>query len=56
MNNKDHEIVPYIALAEVYDINIKYLDTIKNAMTPKVAESMYGKKLTQYINTIKKAN
>ena len=56
MNNKDHEIAPYIALAEVYDINIKYLDTIKNAMTPKVAESMYGKKLTQYINTIKKAN
>jgi hypothetical protein len=56
MNNKDHEIAPYIALAEVYDINIKYLDTIKNAMTPEVAESMYGKKLIQYINTIKKAN
>lgn len=56
MNNKDHEIAPYIALAEVYDINIKYLDTIKNAMTPKVAESMYGKKLIQYINTLKKSN
>lgn len=56
MNNKDHEIAPYIALAEVYDINIKYLDTIQNAMTPKVAKSLYGKKLTEYINTIKKAN
>lgn len=56
MNNKDHEIAPYIALAEVYDINIKYLDTIKNAMTPKVAESMYGKKLTNYVNTLKKSN
>lgn len=54
MNNKDHEIAPYIALAEVYDINIKYLDTIQNAMTPKVAESFYGKKLTQYIKAIKK--
>lgn len=56
MNNKDHEIAPYIALAEVYDINIKYLDTIQNAMTPKVAQSLYGKKLTEYINTLKKAN
>lgn len=56
MNNKDHEIAPYIALAEVYDINIKYLDTIKNAMTPKVAQSLYGKKLTEYIKNLKKAN
>jgi len=56
MNNKDHEIAPYIALAEVYDINVKYLDTIKNAMTPKVAQSYYGKKLTKYVNDIKKAN
>ncbi|MFA9190276.1 DUF4369 domain-containing protein [Flavobacterium sp. FZUC8N2.13] len=56
MNNKDHEIAPYIALAEVYDINIKYLDTIQNAMTPKVAQSLYGKKLTEYINTLKKGN
>lgn len=54
MNNKDQEIAPYIALAEVYDINIKYLDTIQNAMTPKVAQSFYGKKLTEYIKTIKK--
>ncbi|MBD0724655.1 hypothetical protein B6A10_05635 [Flavobacterium sp. L1I52] len=56
MNNKDHEIAPYIALAEVYDINIKYLDTIQNALTPKVAQSMYGKKLTNYIEALKKAN
>jgi len=56
MNNKDHEIAPYIALAEVYDINIKYLDTIKNAMTPNVAQSMYGKKLTEYVDNLKKAN
>ncbi|MEL1241987.1 DUF4369 domain-containing protein [Flavobacterium flavipallidum] len=56
MNNKDHEIAPYIALAEVYDINVKYLDTIKNAMTPKVAQSYYGKKLTSYISNIKKTN
>ena len=55
MNNKDHEIAPYIALAEVYDINVKFLDTIEKAMTPKVAESMYGQKLTKYIKTLKAA-
>lgn len=54
INNKDHEIAPYIALAEIYDINIKYLDTIQKSMTPKVANSLYGKKLTQYVKTIKK--
>ncbi len=54
LNNKDHEIAPYIALAEIYDINVKYLDTIHKSMTPKVAKSLYGKKLTQYIAAIKK--
>ena len=53
MNNKDHEIAPYIALTEIYDINIKYLDTIQKSMTPKVAQSLYGKKLTEYIASIK---
>jgi len=55
VNNKDHEIAPYIALAEIYDINIKYLDTIQKSMTPKVANSLYGKKLTKYVNDIKKS-
>jgi hypothetical protein len=54
INNKDHEIAPYIALAEIYDINIRFLDTIQKSMTPKVAKSFYGKKLTKYVNDIKK--
>jgi len=53
INNRDHEVAPYIALSEIYDINIKYLDTIQKSMTPKVAQSLYGKKLTQYIAKIK---
>ncbi len=56
MNNKDHEIAPYIALAEVYDINVKFLDTIAKSMSPKIKESMYGKKLTQYIKALKTTN
>ncbi|MGL2994140.1 DUF4369 domain-containing protein [Flavobacterium sp. TSSA_36] len=54
INHKDHEIAPYIALSEIYDINIKFLDTIQKSMTPKVAQSMYGKKLTTFVNNIKK--
>lgn len=53
INNKDYEVAPYIALSEIYDINIKYLDTIQKSMTPKVAQSLYGKKLTQYVASIK---
>jgi hypothetical protein len=53
INNKDYEVSPYIALSEIYDINIKYLDTIQKSMTPKVAQSLYGKKLTEYIASIK---
>ena len=54
INHKDYEISPYIALAEIYDINIKFLDTIQKSMTPKVAKTLYGKKLTKYVSEIKK--
>lgn len=54
INNRDHEVAPYIALSEIYDINIKYLDTIQKSMSPKVAQSLYGKKLTEYVAKIKK--
>lgn len=53
INNKDYEVSPYIALSDIYDINIKYLDTIQQTMTPKVAQSLYGKKLTEYVTKIK---
>ena len=53
INNKNYEIAPYIALSEIYDINIKYLDTIQKSMSPKVAQSLYGKKLTKYVAEIK---
>jgi hypothetical protein len=53
INNKDYEVAPYIALSEIFDINIKYLDTIQKSMSPKVAQSLYGKKLTEYVAKIK---
>ena len=49
VNHGDYEVAPYVALAEIYDINLKYMDTIQKSMTPKVAKSSYGKKLNDFI-------
>lgn len=53
INHRDYDIAPYIALSDIYDINIKYLDTIQKSMSPKVSQSLYGKKLNNYISSIK---
>ncbi len=50
INNKQHEIAPYVALSEIYDANLKYLETIQSSLTPKVAKSKYGKMLTEFIS------
>ncbi len=55
VNHADYEVAPYVALAEIYDINLKYLDTIQKSMTPKVSKSMYGKRLNEFIAERKKA-
>ena len=49
VNNATFEVAPYITLSEIYDINIKYLDTIQSRMSPKVAKSLYGQKLNDLI-------
>ncbi|KAB1156536.1 DUF4369 domain-containing protein [Flavobacterium luteum] len=54
LNNKDYEIAPYVALTEISNINLKYLDTIQKSMTPKIAQSLYGKKLIQFYKERKK--
>lgn len=55
LNNAKKEIGPYLALSEIADINIKYLDTIQKSMTPEVAKSLYGKMLIKYVAERKKA-
>lgn len=54
INNKDFEVSPYITLSEIFDANIKYLDTIYYSLTPKVKESNYGKQLEGFIAERKK--
>jgi hypothetical protein len=45
LNNSDSYIAPYIALTEVADANIKYLDSIYISLSPEVASSKYGEEL-----------
>jgi len=56
LNHKEYELAPYLVLSEVYDANIKYLDTVYNALTPKVKDSKYGKELESFIVNRKKTD
>jgi hypothetical protein len=51
--NPDSEVAPYIALTEMYDANLKMLDTVNSSLTPRVKESVYGKRLQEYLDKIK---
>ncbi len=53
--NASHEVAPYLALTELYDANIRLLDTINNSLSKEVKASKYGKELEKYITEIKKA-
>lgn len=49
ISNKDLEVAPYLAMSEVYDANLKYLDTIYKSLTPEIRESEYGKNLENFL-------
>lgn len=49
INNKDLELAPYLAISEVYDANLKYLDTIYTSLTPEIKSSLYGKSLDLFL-------
>ncbi len=53
LNNRDSEVAPYLALTEVYNARITFLDTINNSLSPKVKKSKYGKELQSFIDNIK---
>lgn len=54
LNNKNSDVAPYIALTELYDRNIKFLDTVYNALTPEVLNHKYAKSLDAFIQERKK--
>ncbi|MBQ4914425.1 DUF4369 domain-containing protein [Maribacter sp. MMG018] len=49
LNNKDSYIAPYIAVKEIPDANVKYLDSIYKVLTPEVAASKYGMELKELL-------
>jgi len=50
INNKDSYIAPYIALKEIPDVNIKYLDSIASVLPAEVSNSKYGKELLAFLD------
>ncbi|MDU8885575.1 DUF4369 domain-containing protein [Yeosuana sp. MJ-SS3] len=55
ISHKDSEVAPYLALSEIYDANVKWLDTINNSLSPEVKDSKYGKELQSFIEKIKES-
>lgn len=53
LTNKDSEVAPYLALTQLADANIKYLDTINKSLSDEIKNSNYGKELNSYIEKIK---
>jgi hypothetical protein len=45
LNNKNSFVAPFIALKEIPDANVKYLDSIYSVLSPEVSNSKYGKEL-----------
>lgn len=54
INHNNLEVAPYLMLSEAFNSNIKYLDTVYNALTPKIKDSKYGKELKSFIINRKK--
>jgi succinate dehydrogenase flavin-adding protein (antitoxin of CptAB toxin-antitoxin module) len=53
MNHLDSEVTPYIVLSDMYNANIKALDTIYNNLDEKVLNSKYGVDLKKFIEDVK---
>ncbi len=53
ITNSDSEAAPYIALTAMYDASLKMLDTVNSSLTPRVKESVYGKRFQEYLDNIK---
>ncbi|MFD2552498.1 DUF4369 domain-containing protein [Bizionia sediminis] len=49
IRNNNSAVAPYVALTEIYDAQIKWLDTINNALTPEIKATKYGRELDAYI-------
>lgn len=53
LQNPDSEVAAYLALTELRNANVKYLDSINNTLTEKIKNSNYGKQLQNFVDRIK---
>ena len=53
LRHPDSEVAPFIALTDLVNANVQYLDSIHNTLTDKVKKSLYGEKLGKLITEIK---
>jgi len=53
LNNIDSPLAPYIAVNQVSDANVKYLDSIFSSLDPGIENSKYGKRLKNLLEEIK---
>jgi hypothetical protein len=49
INHKEFEIAPYVAMFDVSDANLKFLDSIYKVLSPSVADGKYGKMLDAHL-------
>ena len=52
VTHPDNEVSPYLALSEMFDANITWLDSINNSLSPKVKASKYGQELQKYLDKL----
>lgn len=53
LSNSDSEVAPYLGLTEMYNANVRLLDTVYNSLSERVKSSDYGKRFIEYISEIK---
>lgn len=53
ISNANSEVAPYLALTQLANANIKYLDTINKSLSDEIKNSSYGKELNSYIERLK---
>ncbi|WP_323788134.1 DUF4369 domain-containing protein [Psychroserpens sp.] len=58
LGNSNSEVAPYLAVYEIPNTTIQYLDTIYKTLTPKIKVSKYGKLLKETIElrTLEESN
>jgi hypothetical protein len=50
VTHNQSEVAPYLAITEIADTNIKFLDTIYNSLENNIKSTLYGKKLKALID------